>query len=167
VTTGPQDPAVAGHDRLRAGHADRDRALETLKDAFVHGRLTKEEFDARAGRALIARTGADLAALTADIPSGSVPARPVRPASPARRWPLARAAVGSGICLVIAAAAARAVSLADPGPPGPTPYHSFAPLCMAVAVLAALMALAIFGSGVAASIEQRQSRRDFRSSINN
>ena len=33
--TGPQDPAAAGRDRLRAGRADREQVIETLKDAFV------------------------------------------------------------------------------------------------------------------------------------
>ena len=42
VMTGPQDPAAAGHGRLRAGHADREQAIDTLKTAFVHGQLTKE-----------------------------------------------------------------------------------------------------------------------------
>ena len=54
--TGPQDPAAAGRDRLRAGHADREQVIGTLKDAFVQGRLTRDELDARAGRALSART---------------------------------------------------------------------------------------------------------------
>ena len=40
--TGPGDPAAAGGGRLRAGHADRECAIDTLKDAFVHGRLTKD-----------------------------------------------------------------------------------------------------------------------------
>jgi hypothetical protein len=39
-----------------------------LKAAFVQGGLTKDEFDARVGRALTGRTYADLAALTADLP---------------------------------------------------------------------------------------------------
>ena len=119
MTTGPQDPAAAGRDRLRACHADREQVLETLKDAFVHGRLTKDELDTRAGRALAARTYADLAPLTADIP----PAAPAeaRPPAAARRRPLARAVAGSGICLVIAAAAVRAAFIFDPGPSGPTP----------------------------------------------
>ena len=89
VTTGPQDPAAAGRDQLRAGHADREQVIDTLKNAFVHGRLTKDELDARAGQALAARTYADLAALTADIPPGPAAAgrraRPLRPA--AGRWP--------------------------------------------------------------------------------
>ena len=85
--TGPQDPAAAGCDRLRAGHADREQVIETLKDAFVQGRLTRGELDARAGQALSARTCADLAALTADIPAGR-PGRRARPPRPAGgRWP--------------------------------------------------------------------------------
>ena len=35
VTTGPEDPAAAGHDRLRACHADREYVIDTLKNAFV------------------------------------------------------------------------------------------------------------------------------------
>lgn len=49
VMTGPQDRAAAGGDRLRAGHADREQVIEALKAAFVHGRLTKAEFDTREG----------------------------------------------------------------------------------------------------------------------
>ena len=86
--TGPQDPAAAGRGRLRAGHADREQAIDTLKTAFMDGQLTKDELDERAGQALAARTYADLAALTADIPPR--PPQPGRPARPPRsaagRW---------------------------------------------------------------------------------
>ena len=88
--TGPQDPAAAGRDRLRAGHADREQVIGTLKDAFVQGRLTRDELDTRAGQALSARTCADLAALTADIPRrpGRSRARRARPPRHAAgRWP--------------------------------------------------------------------------------
>ena len=51
MTAGPED-----RGRLRAGHADREQVIGTLKDAFVHGRLTKDELGARTGRALAART---------------------------------------------------------------------------------------------------------------
>ena len=71
----------------------------------MHGQLTKDELDARAGQALAARTYADLAALTADIPPRPPAARPARPPAPVRRRPLARAAAKSGVCLIIAAAA--------------------------------------------------------------
>ena len=36
--TEPQDPAAAGGDRLRAGHADREQVIEALKNAFMEGR---------------------------------------------------------------------------------------------------------------------------------
>ena len=66
-----------GRGRLRASHADRDQIVDALKDAFVQGRLTKDEFDARVGQALASRTHADLAALTTDLPAS--PATPRRP----------------------------------------------------------------------------------------
>ena len=158
--TGPEDPAAAARDRLRAGHADREQVIETLKDAFVQGRLTRDELDVRAGRALAARTRADLAALTADIPGSPAAAGPARPPTPAPvRRPLALAAARSGICLVIAAAAVRVAFLADSDGPGPNPYQSWAPLCLTLAYLAVLTALGIFIHGVGAAVEQRRSRR--------
>jgi hypothetical protein len=71
-----------GH--LRASHADRDQVVDTLKDAFVQGRLAKDEFDSRVGHALAARTHADLAALTADLPATPPAVRPPRRPVPAR-----------------------------------------------------------------------------------
>ena len=160
--TGPQDPAAAGRDGLRAGHADREQVIETLKTAFVDGRLTSDELDARAGLALDARTYADLAALTADIPPApfvSAAAGRPRPPTSARRRPLARAAAGSGGCLVIAAAAVWLVGLADPGnTPGPIPKFWGTPSVL-VALAAVLAALFILGNGVVTASEQRRSRR--------
>ena len=85
MSTGPQDPAAAGRDRLRAGQADRELVIGTLKTAFVHGQLTKHELGTRAGQALTGRTYAGLAALTADIPPGPPAAGLARPPAPARR----------------------------------------------------------------------------------
>jgi PadR family transcriptional regulator len=65
----------------RASDADREHVIDTLKAAFVQGRLTRGELDARAGRALAARSRAGLAALTADLPAGPAGARPL-PGSP-------------------------------------------------------------------------------------
>src|SRR6266702_2162256 len=73
MTTGPGDEKAAGgpdRGQLRASHADRERVIAVLKAAFIQGRLTKDEFDSRVGRALGSRTCAELAALTADIPAG-------------------------------------------------------------------------------------------------
>jgi Domain of unknown function (DUF1707) len=154
--TGPQDPAAAGGDRLRAGHADREQVIEALKNAFVHGRLTKDELDTRAGQALAARTYADLAALATDIPPASAPASPT---APARRRPLARAAAGSGGCLVIAFAAMQVHRLADPGnTPGTLPGSLALPSFL-VALTAVFAALFIVIYGVGTAVEQRHSRR--------
>ena len=158
VTTGPQDPAAAGRDQLRASHADREQVIGTLKNAFVHGRLTKDELDARAGQALAARTHADLAALTADIPPGPAAAGPARPpARPARRGPLARAAAAAGICLIIAAAAIGAAILI-PGNPGGPP-GAWSDLMVALAVFGVWTAAGIMGCAVLTSWDQRSSRR--------
>ncbi len=81
----------AGRGRLRASRADREQVIDTLKDAFVQGRLTRDEFDSRVGDVLASRTYADLAALTADLPAGPAPAKrprqpiPARPRRPERR----------------------------------------------------------------------------------
>jgi hypothetical protein len=100
VTTGPADERAAPRGRLRASHADRERAISALKIAFVQDRLAKDEFDARVGQALASRTHAELAVITADIPVDPVGVRP-----------LARPALGvkAGICVTALAALLAAV----------------------------------------------------------
>ena len=166
MMTGPRDPA-AGGGQLRAGHADRELVIEALKDAFVQGRLTRDELAARAGRVLAARTGGELAALTADIPAADIPAAdipavagPVRPLAPVRRWPLIRAGAWSGGCLVLAFAAAWVGGHTD-HPLGPSPYKGWMPLCSFVAFAALIAALVILAHGVVTSVHQRHSRRQF------
>ena len=72
---GDQTPTAEGqnHGDLRASHADRERVIATLKAAFVEGRLTEDELDARVGQVYASRTYAELAevtaAVTADIPA--------------------------------------------------------------------------------------------------
>jgi hypothetical protein len=56
-------------DQLRASHQDRDRVVEILRVAAGDGRLTPEELDERLEAALTARTFAELAALTTDLPA--------------------------------------------------------------------------------------------------
>jgi len=164
---GPGDEmaaGAAGRGPMRASHADREQVIEALKDAFVHGRLTKDELGARAGRALAARTCAELAALTADIPPARAasragpPARaasgPARPLVPARRRPLVRAAAGSGVCLALAAAAVWASFILDPGGAGAD--RSWAGLMLLLAQYAVIAGARILWSGVAASAQQRR-----------
>ncbi len=83
---GPGDQSAAtaaarGH--LRASHADREQMIDALKVAFVQGRLTKDEFEARIGQTFTSRTYAELATVTADIPAGRPGAQP--PGMPPRR----------------------------------------------------------------------------------
>jgi hypothetical protein len=83
VTAEPEDQmavAAAGRSRLRASHADREHVIDMLKAAFVHGRVTKDDFDARVGQAIASRTYAELAALTTDLPAGLAAAKPPQPA---------------------------------------------------------------------------------------
>lgn len=55
---------------MLAGNADRERTVDVLRAAYAEGRLTKEEHEERAGRALAARTVEELQQLTSDVPSG-------------------------------------------------------------------------------------------------
>lgn len=52
----------------RIGDVERDRAADLLREHLALGRLTAEEFDDRLGRALSARTSADLDPLFSDLP---------------------------------------------------------------------------------------------------
>ena len=71
-------PATVAGEGLRASHADRDQVVELLRVAAGDGRLSAEELDDRLERALTARTYAELAVLTTDLPAtpGAVVAAP-------------------------------------------------------------------------------------------
>jgi hypothetical protein len=100
VGSGPWDPTRAGtpgRNRFLASDADRERVIEALKTAFVHGALTQDELSARTGQALASRTYGELAllitGLTTGLTTGLAPrtirsAPPVmpRPSAPARAW---------------------------------------------------------------------------------
>ncbi len=81
---------AGGRGHLRASHADRDHVIDTVKAAFVQGMLAKDEFDLRVDQALASRTGAELAALTADIPAGLITAKPSTPARAQGEQPVLR-----------------------------------------------------------------------------
>ena len=152
MTIGPEDPAVAGCDRLRAGHADREDVIETLKNAFVHGRLTKDELNLRVGQALAARTYADLAALAADIPPAPAAGGSARPPAPARRRPLARAAAKSGTCLIIAFPAFLVGSYFDP-------FGPWRAVMDVLAVCGLWTAVGIMGYALFTAWDQKSPRR--------
>lgn len=164
---GPDDRAAAGGERLRAGHADRERVIQALKDAFVQDRLTRDELGARAGLALTARTLAELAALTGDIPAA--PADPVaaglaRTPAPGRpglvqRHPLVWGFAGAGSCVAIAFGLVMlAANVLDPAGFG-NPYHPWSKLCVLVAFAALLTGIGILLHGLGTAEEQRRARR--------
>ncbi len=62
-------PAGVADAELRASHSDRDTVVELLQVAAGDGRLSADELDERLERALTAKTYAELAVLTADLPA--------------------------------------------------------------------------------------------------
>jgi hypothetical protein len=83
---------MADNPSLRVSDADRDLTSARLREAYAEGRLTTEELHERTDAAFAARTAADLALLTVDLPAPAValpmPAR--SPAALARRAELRR-----------------------------------------------------------------------------
>jgi hypothetical protein len=109
VAAGPGDQGAAdamARGSLRSSHADREQAVGVLKTAFVQGRLTRDELDQRVGLALAARTCAELAALTADVPAGLTAAQPLQPARAQGEQAVLR---GPGRVLVLATVVYAAV----------------------------------------------------------
>lgn len=70
-----------GDGDLRIGDAERDEAVELLREHLGEGRLTSEEFDERMSSALTAKTRGDLSPLFEDLP-GRVPGDPAPAAVP-------------------------------------------------------------------------------------
>jgi hypothetical protein len=63
-----QVPGQFAGQGLRIGDAERDAAVGALGEHYAAGRLTKDEYDERAGAAWAARTQADLGPLFGDLP---------------------------------------------------------------------------------------------------
>lgn len=118
-----------GGPDLLASEADREATQAVLKQAFEDERLTQEEFEARVGKAVAARTQGELAELTRDIP------RPVpAPRRGGRIWLLAGGAGALAVAGIVvgvlasgstpspargADAAASTPANRNPGPGGP------------------------------------------------
>ena len=80
-----------------------------LKAAFAHEQLDKAEFETRAGQALASRSYAELAAVTAGIPTGSELARPAEPAARAQLRRPGNRPVNPAICVITATTLAAGV----------------------------------------------------------
>src|SRR5690348_12479014 len=75
-------PASGGADsgqHLRASDAEREAVTGRLAEHYVAGRLDQAEFDDRVGRAISAKTRADLSGLLADLSETGAPAVPELP----------------------------------------------------------------------------------------
>ena len=106
---------TAGRGGMRTSRAEREQAIEVLKVAFVQDRLTKDEFDVRAGQALTARTYTELAVLTADIPAEPTEAQQLRkPARAKARPPMNRRVLAPVSMIPIAATVLGVLLLARP-----------------------------------------------------
>ena len=93
-----------GRGRLRASDADREQVIDTLKAAFVQGRLTRDQLGVRTGRALVSRTYAELAAVTDGIPAMRTGAGgpPAFPAGSARK-PVGKKMAAWAACVIVPA----------------------------------------------------------------
>jgi hypothetical protein len=158
--TGPADEIAAGQGRWRASHTDREQVVGALQAAFVQGRLTADELDERVGQALAARTYADLAALTTDLPADPTPAvqpAPAPPPAPARRLqnPAARRAVKTGAGAIGVAVIALGAVIAVAGEPAAAVFIAVFMLVLAAAATAVVASLI----QVALKLESRQRSR--------
>jgi hypothetical protein len=80
---GPRDRS------LRVGDKERESVSEILRERHLEGRLDTEEFQARIGRCMAAKTYADLDGLVADFPHEAEQRRRPRRLWSPRPWPLA------------------------------------------------------------------------------
>lgn len=105
MATGPGEQmaaGAAGRGHLRASDAEREQVIDTLKTAFVHGWLTKDELGVRAGQVLVSRTYAELSAITAGIPAVLIEARlPPKPAQVRTRKPINKKVVAWAAVVII------------------------------------------------------------------
>ncbi len=72
-------PAQDQH--MRVSDAERQAVTDRLAEHFSSGRLDQAEFDDRVGRAMSAKTRADLNGLFDDLPETGAPAATDQPAS--------------------------------------------------------------------------------------
>ncbi len=84
--TGAGAPPASGgtysDQHLRVSDAEREAAASRLAQHFAVGRLDQAELDDRVGRAMSAKTRADLRDLLADLSETPAPAGPERPRGP-------------------------------------------------------------------------------------
>ena len=148
--------------RLMASDANREQVIDTLKAAFARGGLTKEELNLRTGQTFAARTCAELAALTADLPAGLTRTQLVHKPSQAQpRQPVDTAVVWSAWGLITPALFAAIVAIGDPTPTDNKPIEKI----LSLVTLAYFIAWLAVGAQMLGTWHQQRSRlgagRDF------
>jgi Domain of unknown function (DUF1707) len=78
-------PGMYSDQHLRVSDAERQAVADRLAEHFSEGRLDQAEFDERVGRAMSAKTRADLSGLFDDLPETGALAAPDMPHLPRRR----------------------------------------------------------------------------------
>jgi hypothetical protein len=141
---------AGGRSHLRASHAEREQVIGLLQIAFVQGRLTKDEFDLRVGQALTSRTRMELAALTADIPTGLTGAQPEQEWSEKK----AAAAVIGAIVAWWSIVVAVSFWVSDNGPAQRSPGVAIVLILLPVSLVSIWL--------TAVLVEKRASRRSAR-----
>jgi hypothetical protein len=79
--------------RMLVADRDRERGAAALREHYVHGRLTLEEYSRRSDRVLAARTELELRAALTGLPPSAQPAELMRRARSAVRAAARRAAL--------------------------------------------------------------------------
>ena len=84
---GPWFTGPASDQHMRVSDAERQAVADRLAEHFTSGRLDQAEFDERVGRAMSAKTRADLTGLFEDLPETGAPAAtdPTDPTGQPRR----------------------------------------------------------------------------------
>jgi hypothetical protein len=94
---------------LRVSDADRQAVTDRLGEHFAEGRLDQAEFDERAGRAMSAKTRADLSGLFDDLPDASTRPQTGAAAVPERRRGRRHPLLVLVLLVIVTVAAAHAV----------------------------------------------------------
>src|SRR6266536_2989382 len=82
---GPWFTGPASDQHMRVSDAERQAVADRLAEHFSSGRLDQAEFDDRVGRAMSAKTRADLNGLFDDLPETGAPAATNPAGRPQRR----------------------------------------------------------------------------------
>jgi hypothetical protein len=104
----------ASDQHLRVSDAERQVVADRLGEHFAEGRLDQAEFDERAGRAMSAKTRADLSGLFDDLPDASTRPQTGAAAVPDRRRGRRHPLLVLVLLVIVTLAAAHAVAATVP-----------------------------------------------------